>query len=431
MILIYNLLQFIFLPILAPLLILVVLCKSKYRGRIATRLGFGLQGTQNKTANFAQTSKTYWLHALSVGEVTSSIPLIIGLKQQQPDCTIIFSVTTRSGRNIADSLLPNLVDSIIDSPLDFLPVVLYFNYKIQPDVFILVETDFWPNQLYNFKRLNIPTLLVNGRISEKSLKGYNRVSFFSKPLFQSFAALCMQTEADREKMSSLGVANSKLHTLGNLKFDTILSLEKQNNGTFKELENQLPHNRTIVIGGSTHPGEEMILIECFLALRKRYPDILLALAPRDISRTEELIKLLKDSNLQYRLRSSLSCAADRFDVFLLDSIGELSAFYGFGDICYMGGSLVPKGGHNPIEPASQGLPVLFGPHMEDFSEIADTLVEKSGAVWVRNKQDIIATLEMLLTDKAKRLSMGAVAKQCIEQHQGVIARHIQLIEKIL
>jgi 3-deoxy-D-manno-octulosonic-acid transferase len=432
MIIFYNVLQLIFLPLLAPILILFVLCKPKYRGRILARIGFRLPVKPGRGESKSLVpAKTYWVHALSVGEVTSSIPLIKGLKKKEPDCRVIFSVTTRSGRNIADNLLPGIVDTIIDGPLDILPVILYFTNRIKPDYFILIETDFWPNQLYLFQRKSIPAILVNGRISDKSLDGYRRLPFFFKSLFQSFAALCMQTEADRKKMCSLGVSSTKLHTLGNLKFDTILSLEKENSGFLQEVKRLLPQDRTIVIAGSTHPGEESILIECFLALKLQHPDLFLALAPRDISRTEQLSSLLKKSGLKYQLRSAMNTSDDRYDIFILDSIGELTAFYGFGDICYVGGSLVAKGGHNPIEPASQVLPVIFGPHMEDFSEIADTLVEKGGAIRVRNKQEIITTLDMLLNNKERRISMGGAARKCIEQHQGVIARHLQLIEETL
>jgi 3-deoxy-D-manno-octulosonic-acid transferase len=232
-------------------------------------------------------------------------------------------------------------------------------------------------------------------------------------------------------MCQLGVDQEKTHTLGNLKFDTILSLRQQHDETITAIKEQLPGERLVLLGGSTHPGEEELLLRCFKEIRKEFPHLLLLLAPRDASRVVELVELVAHHELSCQLRSAADPCDQNCEVFLLDSIGELAACYSLGDICYVGGSLVRKGGHNPIEPAAMEKPVLFGPHMEDFSEIAAGLTAVGGAVEVRTLQDLIDTIGALAKNEQQRLAMGKAARSYVEQQQGVIKRHLQLIHSYL
>lgn len=428
MFVLYNMLQTIFLPVFFPFIAIFVLCKSKYRDRIPSRLGLGLRRKLQNHGRDLGVGPVYWIHALSVGEVTSALPLVSGLKQDNPDSRVIFSVTTKSGRQVADNLLVDLADEILDSPLDILPVVAHFHRLIRPDFFILVETDFWPNQLLYLQMQNVPALLVNGRVSEEALQGYKRMKFFFKPMFTSFSALCMQTEIDREKLQSLGVEEKKLHTLGNLKFDTKNPLKNGNNDIVESIKSQLPQNRIIFLAGSTHPGEEQILLESYCDLRNRYADLFLAIAPREPGRAPHISVLAKEFGLEVALRSEppqTGC-----DVFILNSIGELSACYSLANISFVGGSLVKKGGHNPIEPAVMALPVIFGPHMEDFSEIAESLMEVGGATEVRNSKEISAILELLLNSPDASRRQGQMAQDFVEKQRGVIQRYLQLIQNL-
>lgn len=423
MFVIYNLLQLLFLPVLLPFLTLFVLFTPKYRDRIPSRLGFGLK---RKIPVHQSSSKTFWIHALSVGEVTSAIPLITGLRKTYPDSRIITSVTTRSGKAVADDLLREITDHIIDGPLDFLPVVHHFIKCIQPDLFILVETDFWPNNLLYLKVKGVPTVLVNGRVSRESMAGYQRMRFFFLPIFQSFSFLSMQTERDKNYMAVLGVDDKKLHTLGNLKFDTPAAKGQHSNTSCDKL---LPKNRTIFIGGSTHPGEEIILIDCYTSVRKKYPELYLLIAPREPKRATEIEALATDHGLTVTLRSSNVFSGT--DIFIVDSIGELVDFYALSDIGFVGGSLVSKNGHNPIEPAAMGLPVIFGPNMQDFSEIADELVKTAGATKITDKEELTNTLTRLLESPELRYKQGQTARECVLRRRGVIDNHLELIRRLL
>lgn len=425
MFILYNLLQLLFIVVFFPFIIVFVLCSSKYRDRVPARLGLGLKNKLHSTATPHDTTVTFWIHALSVGETTSAEPLIRGLKNHFPKCKVIFSVTTKSGRQVADSRLSKIVDVVLDGPLDILPVVEYFHTMIRPDYFILVETDFWPNNLLRLQKRGIPTVLVNGRVSEKSIAGYKRMPFFFGPMFRSFSALCMQTAGDKSKLESLGIPAPKVLTLGNLKFDTH-DLNLNNNNT--ELEQYIPKDRIIFICGSTHPGEEELIISSYLKARKEYPELFLIIAPRNINRTDEIKQIAERYSLVVSMRTEPTSTTS--NIFILNSIGELAACYSLGQIAFVGGSLVSKGGHNPIEPASMGIPVLFGPHMEDFSEIADSLVICGGGKTVQNEDDLQKALLYFLQSEENRVNQGAAAKKFVNSHRGVIDKHIELIQTL-
>lgn len=425
MIILYNMLQLLLLVVFFPFIAIFVLCSPKYRGRVPSRLGLGLKKKLSHTGNPGAEQKTFWIHALSVGETTSAEPLIRGLKKQFPESRIVFSVTTKTGRQVADSRLTNLVDVILDGPLDILPVVHYFQKLIQPDFYILVETDFWPNNLLLLRQKQVPTMLVNGRVSDKSIQGYRRMEFFFGPMFRSLSALCMQTANDKSKIESLGIDKSKVLTLGNLKFDTAELNLLNNNGTIKK---HLPKNRTVFIAGSTHPGEEKILISSYLEVKKELPELYLIIAPRNVKRGAEIKEMASKEGLLATMRTEPVNEAS--DLFILNTIGELATCYSFCQIAFVGGSLVAKGGHNPIEPAATGIPVLFGPHMDDFSEIAESIVACGGGKIVTTIKELSTTLRRFLTDKVEREKGGNAAQNFVRKHRGVIAKHIDLIHTL-
>jgi 3-deoxy-D-manno-octulosonic-acid transferase len=423
MFILYNILQLVLLPVFLPFITLFVLFSSKYRDRIPARLGVGLG---RKISIQGSSCQTIWLHALSVGEVTSAVPLVAGLRKTYPDSRIIVSVTTRTGKRVADNLLKSIADHIIDGPLDVLPAVARFVKYIQPDLFILVETDFWPNTLLHLKNKNIPSILVNGRMSQKSMAGYRRLRFFFDPMFQSFSFLCMQTKRDRDKMEEMGLPPEKLRTLGNLKFDTAPGKE---NPSLQSPAVLLPKDRILFICGSTHPGEEKILIACYSQVRKTHPELFLIIAPRDTNRSAEIQSLAAVHGLTVSLRSDNSSAPA--DILILDTIGELVHFYALSDIGFVGGSLVKKGGHNPIEPATMGIPIVFGPNMQDFCEIADTLIKVGGATEVSGHHQLTELLSNLITSPELRSRQGQAARQCVESQRGVINKHLDLISQLL
>jgi len=423
MFLIYNILQLIFLPIVAPLLLIFALVTPKYRGRMVARLGFGIN---NNISIPAPNQKTFWLHALSVGEVTSAVPLVRGLRKKYPSDRIIVTVSTRSGEAIAKNLLKELADHIIPSPLDFLPVITLFYTRIQPHLFILIETDFWPNLLLYLQRKKIPTVLVNGRVSEKSMTGYRRFAFFFRPMFRSFRYLFMQTELDKQSMVDLGIKREKVKVLGNLKFDTHVT-EKQ--FVPSSLSTLLPDNTLVITAGSTHQGEEDILFTVVKKLQTSHPQITLVLAPRDPDRADQICIMARQHGLTIMLRSENSITHS--DILLVDTIGELIFFYALADIAFVGGSLVNEGGHNPIEPAILGIPVLFGPYMQDFQEVAVSLIKAGGGEQVNDSESLQHALEPLLDSKELRYQRGISAKHCVLQQRGVIKKHLEILQTLL
>ncbi|MGW8193840.1 MAG: 3-deoxy-D-manno-octulosonic acid transferase [Desulforhopalus sp.] len=423
MLVLYNIVQIFLLPLLLPFLILAGLFNGKYRNRIPARLGIGLSRKLNKDRS---PGPRFWLHALSVGEVTSAHPLLAGIRQAYPDATIIVSVTTRSGRQVASTLPARTVDHVIDGPFDFLPVVLHFISRIRPHFYILVETDFWPNTLLVLKKKGIPTLLVNGRVSKKSMQGYRRMAFFFRPMFQSLSALSMQTERDKDNMVALGIDAQRLYTLGNLKFDTRLPLTEKSTPVRPP---SLPDNALIFICGSTHPGEEVLMLDSYCNLRSDHPELFLIVAPRDTNRARDIQKLGEERGLKVATRTGETVAGA--DMFVLDTIGELIDFYSFADIAFVGGSLVKEGGHNPIEPGAMGIPVLFGPDMEDFSEIAVALIKTGGGIEITGQAQLEEQLLMLIDSPELRKQYGRAAKECIVRQQGVIDKHLHIISRFL
>ncbi len=429
-----RLLYQIITGLLALLALPVILCiavHSKYRQRFLRRFGWGLQ-QQLAQALAPAATPTFWIHALSVGEVTSALPLVRGLRDAYPTASLVFSTTTRSGSEVAQKLLFPHIDALIAAPLDIGPVVPSFLRVIRPDLFILVETDFWPHWLQCLAQQGIPRLLVNGRISEPSFQRYRQWTTLFRPMFDSFTLLSMQTAADAKKMIDLGLDDGRVVNLGNLKFDT------SQLHTHEPDQSAIASNRErygfaaaapLWICGSTHAGEESIIFQVYSALRTRMPDLQLLLAPRNIERGQDIGTLAGQIGLVCRL---WSCGqASRGPVLVLDTIGELAACYAMADAVFVGGSLVAEGGHNPIEPAAVNVPVIFGPHMEDFSEIAATLVQSGGACQVASKEALLEKLQQILTDASLRQSMAKAGWRYVQSNRGVVRRHLQVIDELL
>lgn len=423
MFLLYNVIQLALLPVFAPLFLIAALLTPRYRGRIVTRLGLGIK---NSIPRSSPGQMTIWVHALSVGEVTSAVPLLQGIREKYPACRIVLTVSTRSGEAIARTLLGELADHIVPAPLDFLPVTALFHRRIQPHLFILIETDFWPNLLYYLRFKKTPAILVNGRVSEKSMKEYKRYVIFFRPIFRSFHYLFMQTKLDMQNMVNLGIDSRKIHVLGNLKFDTQVADIQPVPSSISGL---IPESKLVITAGSTHQGEETVLFDVVKKLLAEFPQLLLILAPRDPGRADEICKLARQHGLSIILRSEDSLASS--DILLVDTIGELVFFYALSDIAFLGGSLVSEGGHNPIEPAILAIPVLFGPNMQDFIEIAISLIEDGGGEQVCDSHTLECSLASLLSSKELRVKCGTAAKNCVIRQRGVVERHLEFMKTVL
>jgi len=427
--LLYSLCSSALALLLLPLLLLFA-SRKKHRRRMGLRLGWGLTG---QLAQFsASAAPTFWVHALSVGEVTSALPLVRGLRQAFPRARIVFSATTSAGGAVARSLLSPHVDALIAAPLDLGPVVPFFLRTIRPDLFLLVETDFWPHWLHCLARQNIPTFLVNGRISARSFTRYQRYACFFRPMFRSLTLMSMQTDADAAKMVALGIEPKKVVALGNLKFDTSQVIGRQ-----KDYETIAIHKERygfavappLWICGSTHRGEEETIFRVYRRLREDSADLQLLLAPRNIERAGEIVALAGRHHLACRRWST--DRDSRGPLLILDTIGELAGCYAMADAVFVGGSLVPEGGHNPIDPAATAVPVVFGPHMEDFAEIAEELIRCGGAGRVDSEDSLHAILRHILTEPTLRRAMAEAAQAYVQANRGVVRRHLEAIDSLL
>ncbi|MGD9950105.1 MAG: 3-deoxy-D-manno-octulosonic acid transferase [Desulfobulbus sp.] len=430
---IYSILSSLILLCILPLLPLIA-GKAKYRARIFRRLGFSLKEQLINSGSKSAQAPTLWIHALSVGEVTSALPLLRGLRQQWPESSLIVSVTTRSGAEVANTLLSSLVDAIIPAPLDLGPVIPYFLRRIRPNLFIQVETDFWPHWLFCLRQRQIPMLLVNGRISARSFRRYQTFSQLFRPMFAAFTLLAMQTESDANKMRKLGLEQSKVLTLGNLKLETAPpkgGLSSSTSSTLATLRQEYGFSLSdpLWICGSTHPGEEEILLTMYSQLRAQFPGLQLLLAPRNIERSGEIMHIFGRMHLDCRRRTQTPNT--RGPALILDTIGELAGCYAMADVAFVGGSLKPFGGHNPLEPAGAGIPVLVGPYMEDFSEITQGLTDAGGGFQGNNAEELTSCLVQLFADPFKRQSMGVRAAAWIAAHRGVVKNHLQEIDRLL
>ncbi len=428
MLLAYTLLSTLLGLFLLPIIIAAALTRKKYRGRSLQRLGLTLHSRLSQLPGNNQ--PTIWIHALSVGEVTSALPLIQGLRQRYPQATLYLSTTTKTGLATAGRLTSSLVDALFFSPFDFFFCVHRFINLLRPSLFILVETDFWPGWLWLLNKKKIPCLLVNGRFSRQSITGYQRFGFLFKPMFDCFKLLSLQTRQDCNNLKELGIAKKKIVTLGNLKFDAGTFVEPSKTDSITRSDLGLTNVKPLLICGSTHRGEETILFTALQRIKKYIPDLIMILAPRDINRTSEIEHLAQGLELTTTRRTEHK--SDVTDILLLDTLGELAACYFLADIAFIGGSLVPAGGHNPLEAASAGIPVLFGPHMEDFAEISLALIEAGGAYQLTDNDKLDRLVVALLSDdKIKARETGEAGRHYVIRSRGVVDNHLKVIDRML
>lgn len=427
MLFLYNLLQIILLLLGLPVLLLVVLLVPKYRGQTWRRLGFGLAGL---IKNLPPGQPRIWVHALSVGEVASARALVRRLREAYPGALLIFSASTSSGFRQAEALIASDVNLVIAFPLDIYWVANRFVRLLAPDLFVQVETDLWPNFLTILRRRRVAAVLVNGRISADSLAKYHRFPDFFAGLFNSFTFLAMQTGEEVANLAALGVVPEKLLALGNLKFDPLID-QSVDDGVNERFAGLMPllAGRTVWVAGSTHPGEEEAVLQTYSELRPLFPELYLVLAPRNPGRAVEVERLAAGLGLRAVLRSR--AGTEGGDLLLLDTMGELAELYSLSSFAFVGGSLVPERGHNPLEPVIFGKPVAFGPHMEDFAEIAGELLAIGAAEQVNDWKEMVFLVTSWLADPGLCGAIGRCGAGLVESRREVTVRHLALLQRVL
>jgi len=419
----YNVILTCFLILYIPYLFLQNLLGKRPQKLMKERLG-GFPDFSSKNP--------IWIHAASVGEVLCSIPLLKRIRKEVPNCEIVLTTMTSAGNETAKTLIPE-ANRILFFPIDHPFTIRRAIRKIGPRLLLIAETELWPNFLCSCGSKKIPVVLFNGRISEKSFRGYLLLKSFFKRCLKDISFFLMQTEEDRSRIIEIGAPPDRTKVAGNIKFDQVLP--SINLEAIVEMSGflGLQGNETILIVGSTHQGEEEIFIQLFKDLRKADPHLILILAPRHLDRLEEVEKILRNEDVSWKRRSSLS-GQDRKEisgVILLDTMGELMRLYSLGTIVFIGGSLVPVGGHNPLEPLFFKKCVLFGPHMFNFLEISRRLIAEGGAILVNDREELSSQLKRLLSDERARNEVGQNGYRFLQKHRGATDRIFEKIKPFL
>jgi len=375
-----------------------------------------------------KTQKTIWFHALSLGEVVGATPTIRLIRKNRPQDRIVVSVTTDSGFEAAKRKLPD-IDALFYFPLDCFPFNWAAIQKIQPSLFILVDTGFWPGFIHLLHLKGIPALLFNGRISSRSIQKYRIFGSFFPKLFNWFKVLCVQNPKSRSGLESLGVDKFRLIVIGDPKFDTLPSPSKGKRDKVRQKMRIAPLSM-VWVAGSTHKGEEATILDVHSRLREQFGNLILILAPRRLERTTHIARIIMSKGISFVRRSDQwDKDDDNFSVLLLDSMGELAEVYSICDLAFVGNSLLaPGGGHNLIEPIAQGKPVLFGPFVENNRYTADELIKTGLGMQVSSEDEMEEAVRHWLLDEIERAKLEGKAKGFILHHQGASRRMADLIE---
>lgn len=411
---------------LSPWFVYQALRYRKYVGSVGERMGrlpvtFNLDGDES-----------IWIHAVSVGETLAARVLVEDLRERYPNLRLFLSTTTLTGRQIARTRIRG-VDAVFFFPFD---VPLFINRTlrlVKPRLFVMVETELWPNLLRACRRQGVKTMLVNGRISARSYPRYRFIRGFFRTVLANVDRFAMQSDESARRIIDIGADPGRVTVTGNLKFDALDPPSAQGRGVGRVLRYfRVAPTRPVFIAASTMKGEEIPVLMAFAAVRRLHPGALLVIAPRKPERFDEAITLARQEGLRVARRTELAVDADpRADVVVLDTIGELASLLQIATVVFVGGSLVAQGGHNILEPALYGKPVVFGRHMENFAEIADEFLRHHAAIQVHSADEMSSVVVRLFGDPVERARLGAAARALIDTNRGAKARTLDAIARLL
>jgi len=376
---------------------------------------------------------TLWMHAVSMGEVNILTQVIKVLEPRLPNLKIVVSTTTTTGMERLQNVLPSHISRIY-YPLDLRSWASRALNTVKPEAIVLVEAEIWPNFLWRAKSTKTPIFLINARLSPKSFRGYKLARWIFRPLFAAFTGIATQNEADAARLKELGARPEAIHIVGSLKYDAA-KLDERRMLDVPDMFRQLgvPANAQVIVGGSTHDGEETILAEQFLRLQKTFPDLFLVLVPRHFEFAREVGKKLAATGIKFAYRTEIVQSTQyrpgEIQCLLVNSNGELKSFYKHASVVFVGKSLsiTAEGGQNPIEPAALGKPVVFGPNMSAFAEIVRNFLDADAAVQVQNPEELEKAFAELLANKERREELGCNALKVVHENLGAIDRTVDMI----
>lgn len=415
----YLVLSYLLAPLVVGFLVWRGLWNRAYWDHFGERFGY---------ARVTHHTPSIWVHAVSVGEVQASAPLVRALARRYPQWPIVVTTITPTGAQRVVDLFGDQVTHVY-APYDGPGAVRRFFDRVNPRLAIVIETELWPNLFHECGRRRVPLVLASARISPRSLGKYRRFTGLFRAALAHGIVIAAQSERDAERFKSLGANPLRTHVTGNIKFDFELPPGLEQQGL--ALRSELAGERPVWVAASTHAGEEERVIEAFYAVRRSEPRCLLVLVPRHPERFEAVRSLLANRRLRTVVRSSgKPCGADT-DVYLVDTLGELILFYAASHVAFVGGSLVPIGGHNLLEPAALGVPMITGPHNFNAQEIADLLVDCGAARKVADTRELAVTVNLLLADPDLRVQIGARAHAAVQANRGALDRLLALVAPLL
>jgi 3-deoxy-D-manno-octulosonic-acid transferase len=369
-----------------------------------------------------------WVHAVSVGEVQAAAPLVNALLARFPHVPLVLTTVTPTGRARAQSLFKDRVD-VRYVPVDLPGAVRRFFARVRPRLAVILETEIWPNLYNRCGKLGVPLVMASARISPRSVNRYRRLVGLFRDALSHGIFIAAQSAEDAERFRSIGASSERTHVIGNIKFDFGYPPDIEARG--HELRTLLGVQRPVWVAGSTHAKEEEILLDAHALIRQRYTNALLVMVPRHPPRFGDVASLLKDRGIPFVTRTSGAAPAPDTQVFLLDTLGELPPFYAAGDIAFVGGTLVPIGGHNLLEPAALGEPIVAGPHNFNSADIAKLLVERGAVKIVHDAAELAKVVGDLLNDPTSRAQMGAAGRKAVDENRGAVGRLMAFIQPLL
>lgn len=429
MYILYNTLLFAAIIFILPFFLLIMVIKGKYRQSLVQVLG----GRQTQTLTNLAPEPRVWIHAVSIGEVTAAAPIVASLKIKRPEIIIIFSTGTETGQQMARQLVKG-VDAFIYFPLDIGYVVRKMIRLAKPDIFVMVETELWPNFLKACKLNKVKTLIVNGRISPRSYKKYRPTMYFWKRVIADICAAGMIADVDASRIKSIGMAKDRVEVLGNAKYDGLAAMARPD--LQEEIARRINRQsrERFFVAGSTHSGEDQIVIRVYEQLLKHYADLKLIIVPRYVERAAAIREMLQLAGLpdvitMTEIKNGKIRKQER--IIIVDVIGELFKIYSLATIVYCGGSLVPKGGQNILEAAAWGKVIFYGPSMEDFSE-EKVLLENIGCgVTISNEDELTQGILQALKNPEELEIRGARGKSVVAANMGAAERYAEMISREL
>ncbi len=414
----YSLLTYLLQIPVATYWLFRALSNSSYRHGTGQRFGFG----------YPKLDSCIWIHAVSVGEVQAAAPLIRELAKRYPAHQILVtSVTPTGAARVEDLFGDTVARSYI--PFEMPLAVNRFFASLNPEIALIMETEIWPNLYRGCGVRNIPLVLVSARISPKSLSGYRKALPLFRETLSHGIIIAAQSEADADRFRSLGASSVRTWVIGNIKFDIELPETLIADG--QRLRRELFGDRPVWVAASTHEDEEQQMLAAHALLQERFPDLLLVLVPRHPERFREVGKLVEQQEFQCVHRTAEEATDESTDVFLVDTMGELPLFYAASDVAFVGGSLVPVGGHNLLEPAALGLPVISGPHVFNAQEIADMFIERGASRVVHDFNELAASVGDLISDPDAATRIGEKGREIVLKNRGSLSKLLGLLEPLI